>query len=228
MKFDIQFRRSDSPLVETVWRTRTMVHNKSFISTAASHWEMVVTRRLGKITLSIRGPETVASPAPIPNGDVEYIGIVFKHGAFLPQFPKSKLVNHAIHLPESLKNRFDFLRKTWELPNFENADTFINKLVRERWLAKDQIVDDVVTNGRSFEVSLRSIQRRFLYVTGLTYKTIQQIERARHALSLLQSGVPIPETAYQAGYFDQPHLTRSLKLFAGQTPAEAINFASFE
>jgi transcriptional regulator GlxA family with amidase domain len=41
-------------------------------------------------------------------------------------------------------------------------------------------------------------------------------------LVLLQSGIPIPETAFRAGYFDQPHLTRSLKLFAGQTPAQII------
>jgi AraC-like DNA-binding protein len=82
-------------------------------------------------------------------------------------------------------------------------------------------VDDVL-NGQNADLSLRSLQRRFLYVTGMTYKMIQQIDRARQALSLLQSGVPIPETAYQVGYFDQPHLTRSLKLFAGQTPAQIV------
>ena len=76
--------------------------------------------------------------------------------------------------------------------------------------------------GKMQGLSLRSVQRRFLYVTGLTYKSIQQIERARHVSSLLQSGVPIPDAAFQAGYFDQPHLTRSLKLFAGQTPAQIV------
>jgi len=108
-----------------------------------------------------------------------------------------------------------------QFPDFENADTFVNKLVRENMLMHDQVVEDVL-RGQTKELSLRSLQRRFLHVTGLTYKTIKQIERARHALTLLQSGVPIPETAYQTGYFDQPHLTRSLKLFVGQTPAQII------
>ncbi len=180
---------------------------------------MVVTRRLGKLTLSIRGPETVASPAPIPDGDVEYVGIVFKRGVYLPQLPKANLVDHSIHLSESLNNKFDFLGKAWEFPNFENADTFVNRLLRDDELIRDQLVDDVL-GGQIHALSLRSQQRRFRYVTGLTYTTIQQIDRANHALSLLQSGVPIPETAYQAGYYDQPHLTRSLKVFAGQTPAE--------
>jgi len=63
---------------------------------------------------------------------------------------------------------------------------------------------------------------RFLQATGLTHKTIRQIERAKHALVLLQQGVPILDVVYQAGYFDQPHLTRSLKHLLGQTPAQII------
>ncbi|MFN8425973.1 MAG: AraC family transcriptional regulator [Anaerolineales bacterium] len=219
MLFDFKTRPSDSNLVETVWQTRTAMQGESFTSAAASHWEMVITRRLDKLTLSIRGPETFASPAPVPNGDVEYFGIVFNREVFLLQLPKQNLVDHEIHLRESLKNRFEFLGKTWEFPTFENADTFVNKLFREGWLGQDQIVKDVLC-GHAHELSLRSLQRRFLYVTGLTHKTIQQIDRANLAVSLLQSGVPIPETAYQAGYYDQSHLTRSLKLFAGQTPTE--------
>ncbi|HEV8194086.1 MAG TPA: AraC family transcriptional regulator [Ktedonobacterales bacterium] len=40
------------------------------------------------------------------------------------------------------------------------------------------------------------------------------------ATALLEQGVPISDVIYQAGYFDQPHLTRSLKRFMGQTPAQ--------
>ena len=50
----------------------------------------------------------------------------------------------------------------------------------------------------------------------------ETIERARQALSLLQKGEPILDTAYLLGYFDQPHLTRSLKLYAGKTPAQIL------
>ena len=221
MEFDFDTRPSDSPLVEAIWRSQTE-HGGSFISTAASLWEMVVTKQRDKITLSIRGPETIASPAPIPEGHVEYVGIIFKHGVFMPHLPKQELVDNALHLPESAKHSFQLLQSgSWQFPDFENADTFVNQLARENLLMHDQVVEDVL-RGQTKELSLRSLQRRFLHVTGLTHKTIQQIERARQAMALLQSGVPIPETAYQAGYYDQPHLTRSLKLFAGQTPAEIL------
>jgi methylphosphotriester-DNA--protein-cysteine methyltransferase len=56
----------------------------------------------------------------------------------------------------------------------------------------------------------------------LTYSTWLQIERARYATNLLREGVSILDTVHQAGYFDQPHLTRSLRRRIGQTPAEII------
>jgi len=226
MEFDFDTRPSDSPLVEAIWRTQTE-RGGSFISTAVSPWEMVITKQRDKITLSIRGPETKASPAPIPRGHVEYVGIIFKRGVLMPQLPKQDLVNGAVHLPGSTKNSFWLQGSAWQFPDFENADTFVDQLARADLLTQDQVVEDVL-RGQPQALSLRSLQRRFLYVTGLPYKAIQQIERARHALALLKSGIPIPETAYRAGYFDQPHLTRSLKLFAGQTPAEILKSSQTE
>lgn len=219
MNFLFQSRPSDSPLVDNIWQTRS-ISGGSFISTATSQWEMVITKQRDKLIMSIRGPETQASPTPVPE-NAEFPGIVFKHGVFMPPLQKQNLVNREIHLQASTRNAFNFHGSMWQFPNFENVDTFIDRLVRGDMLAHDQIVDDML-RGHSFDLSLRSLQRRFLHVTGLTYKTIQQIERARQALTLLQRGVPIPETAYRAGYFDQPHLTRSLKLFAGQTPAQIL------
>ena len=69
---------------------------------------------------------------------------------------------------------------------------------------------------------LRSAQRHFPRATGLTHCTVRQIERARHATNLLRQGVSILDTVYEAGYFDQAHLTRSLKYRIGQTPAEIV------
>jgi methylphosphotriester-DNA--protein-cysteine methyltransferase len=47
-------------------------------------------------------------------------------------------------------------------------------------------------------------------------------------MTLLQRGVSIHDTVHEAGYFDQPHLTRSLKRLLGQTPAEIAGSASLE
>jgi len=72
MNFVFDHRSSDSPFVESVWHTYSE-GGGSFISSAASHWEMVLTKQKGKVTFSIRGPDTKASPAPIPT-DAEFLG----------------------------------------------------------------------------------------------------------------------------------------------------------
>jgi methylphosphotriester-DNA--protein-cysteine methyltransferase len=61
-----------------------------------------------------------------------------------------------------------------------------------------------------------------LQAAGVTQSVARQIERARYATILLQQGVSILDTTLEAGYFDQPHLTRSLKYFIGQTPAQIM------
>ena len=174
--------------------------------------------------ISLRGPETKASSAPIPK-DAKFMGIIFKHGTFMPRLPGNKLVDVEIHLPETMKNSFQLFGDTWEFPNFENVDTFVDRLLRKELVAHDQVVDDVL-HGKTQDLSLRSIQRRFVQVTGLTYITIQQIERAKRATTLLQRGVPISDTTYQTGYFDQAHLTNSLRRYYGQTPAQIVQAAN--
>ena len=37
---------------------------------------------------------------------------------------------------------------------------------------------------------------------------------------LLEEGTPISDVVYEAGYFDQPHLTRSLRRYMDRTPAQ--------
>lgn len=217
MIVDYDTRPSDAHFVEAVYQARS-IGGGSFTSTAASHWEMVITKQKEKITFSIRGSETKASPAPIPK-DAEFLGIIFKHGMFMPNLPGSKLVDQEIHLPGSSRNSFQLFGDRWEFPTLENVDTFVNRLLRKELLSHDQVVADVL-RGKTQDLSLRSIQRRFLHVTGLTYKAIQQIERAHKAVALLQSGVSVPETTYQTGYFDQAHLTNSLRRYYGQTPAQ--------
>ncbi len=55
-----------------------------------------------------------------------------------------------------------------------------------------------------------------------------KLDRARQAADLLAQGVSILDTVDQAGYADQPHLTRSLKHFIGQTPAQILRVNGFE
>ncbi len=127
MSFVFDGRLSDSRFVEMIWRTRSE-GGGSFTSTAASHWEMVVTKQKDGTIVSLRGPETTASLAPIPE-DAEFFGIVFKHGTFMPHLPVSHLVDGAVHLPVGVGRSFWLHGSTWELPDYENADTFVDRLV---------------------------------------------------------------------------------------------------
>jgi AraC-like DNA-binding protein len=56
----------------------------------------------------------------------------------------------------------------------------------------------------------------------VTRTTVRQIERARYAVNLLRQNVSILDVVELAGYFDQAHLTKSLKFRIGQTPAEIV------
>ncbi len=220
MKFTFAERPSDSPFVETIWHTQSE-RAGSFIAPAVSHWEMVVTRHKGKTTLTVRGPETKATPAPCPEG-AEMFGIKFKLGAFMPYLPVSNLVDGAVNLPEATGESFWLHSATWQLPDFENTDTFIERFVRDGLLVHEPVVDAVLQNQPQ-AMSLRSVQRRFLRATGLTHGAVRQIERARQAAALLAQGVSRIDTVDLAGYAGQPHLTRSLKRLVGQTPAQIIH-----
>ena len=50
--------------------------------------------------------------------------------------------------------------------------------------------------------------------------SVPRLERARRAHELLQQGWAPVDVAIEAGYADQAHLTRSLRVFAGQTPRQ--------
>lgn len=211
-------RSADAPLVETIWYSRSEADGH-FTSVAATHWEMVVTRFEGQTTFTVRGPETQATPVDYPPG-FEAFGIIFKLGTFMPHLPVKTLLDRKdITLPEATRQSFWLFGSAWKIPTFENADTFVNRLVREGLLVHDPLVDDVL-NERPTDVTVRTVRRRFLQATGLTLGTIRQIQRARYAAALLHQGVSILDAGYEAGYFDQPHMTRSLKQYMGQTPAQ--------
>src|SRR4029453_9564071 len=55
---------------------------------------------------------------------------------------------------------------------------------------------------------------------GIPRAAYRTIGGARYATNLLREGVPIIDVVHRAGYFDQPHLTRSFKYLIGQTPSE--------
>ncbi len=214
-------RPSDSPLVDNIWRNESEQAGP-FISMAETQLELVITRFRGRRFLTLRGPTGAATPAFSP-GDAEFIGIHFRPGVFMPSLPLSLLMErHELSLPEAAGNSFWLNGSAWDYPDYENADTFVERLEREGLLLRDPLVSAVL-DGQVVDASSRTVRRRFLQSTGLTRGTLYQIERARYATRLLKQGVSILDVVAQAGYFDQPHLTRSLKRCIGLTPAQVAD-----
>jgi AraC-like DNA-binding protein len=143
----------------------------------------------------------------------------------MPHLPASNLVDGDVNLPDAGSRSFWLHRSAWQFPDYEHADTFVEWLVRDGLLVREPVVEAAL-QGQLKDLSLRTAQRHFLRTTGLTHSAVRQIERARYATTLLQQGLSIPDVVYAAGYFDQPHLTRSLKYYIGQTPAQILDRGS--
>jgi hypothetical protein len=213
-------RPSDSLFVERVWRSHSE-RAGTFHSIAACHWEMVVTRHEGKTSLTVRGPETKATSADCP-ADGEWLAIRFKLGTFMPLLRPGDLRDRkTVTLPDASGRSFWLNGTAWEYPDFENAETFVKRLVNAGLIAVDHSVFDVLRRQPQ-DLSLRTAQRHFLQATGVTHSTVRQIERARRATNLLKQGVSIFDAVHEAGYYDQAHLNRSLKRLIGQTPAQIV------
>ena len=212
-------RRSDSPYVSSIMRGRTL-RDDSPTRPAEYHWHMVFVRKDGEVRVVFVGPWTTAGVAHYAEG-AEILWIKFKLGTFMPHLPAGRFLDTETVLPGASSRSFWLKGSAWELPNHENAETFVDRLVHDGVLVRDPLVDTVL-RGQLQGLSPRAVRHRFLRATGLSQSRIRQIERAQQAATLLQRGNPISDAVHEVGYFDQPHLTRSLKQWIGLTPAQIL------
>jgi hypothetical protein len=219
MSVTYEVRYSDSAFVYNLGWSRADDDGVNYLP-ADSNCYLFVMKRRGETSIAFGGPLTRVLPLPVL-AETEWFGIRFKLGTFLPHLPPSEIVDDVAFLPEASSKSFWLHGSAWEYPTHENADTFIDRLVREGLLVRDPVIECAM-QGEPNYLSPRALQRRFLKATGLTQSYVLRIERAQKAAALLQQDVSILDTMHEAGYFDQPHLTRSLKHFFGQTPAEML------
>jgi AraC-like DNA-binding protein len=212
-------RPSDSPYIESIMRGWTLQEGSS-IRPAEVHWHMVFVKHPGGTTPLVVGPLLASGTASWGEG-AEILWIKFKLGVFMPHLPTKNYLDGEQALPDASSERFWLKGAAREVPNFENVEAFIDRLVREEDLVRDPVVSAALQD-QPLEISPRTLRHRFLQATGQTQNHIRQYERAIKAASLLRHGVSILDTVFETGYFDQPHLTRSLKQFLGYTPAQIV------
>jgi hypothetical protein len=217
MPLENEDRPSDSPYIHRVWRSHASGVAR-MTSIATSNWELVFWRHEGALHAAVRGPETTVSSVDVDDG-AESWGITFAHGSSMPHLPPARLVDSALESPHATATTFLLRGDEWLIPGFDSAEQFVARLVREGVVVRDPLVDEVVAGGLP-EVGTRSVQRRVAAATGLTQGGIRQIERARQAAILLAEGLAPLEVVNRLGYYDQPHLARSLQRFIGRTATE--------
>lgn len=217
MSYSYEDRLSDSPYVRTIWHTYSESHG-CYMAAADESWDMLVIKQKGKARLVIAGPATKSAPI-IYEAGMEYLGIRFAIGSFLPHLPCAHILDEVMVLPRATSRSFWLDDAVLPLPDYDNVEMLVDRLVRGRLLAHDPVVTATL-EGDPRALSWRSVQRHFMRATGLTPIGMRQIERARQATALLRQGVPILDAVAAAGYADQPHMTRAMKRFMGQTPTQ--------
>lgn len=217
MSLEFDVRPSDAPLVDCVWRCRSSDVDQ-LVSVSSSHWHLVVGEIDGLTEVTLHGPETGATKAQVPP-DATWVGIRFRLGTVLQDLSVASLVGRSLTLPPAGHRSFWWKGTGWRVPTYDDVEGLVERLVREDLIGSEPVVDDVLW-GTSAPLSLRTTQRRFRAATGLTRRAVRQIERARLAAVRLREGATPAQVTHELGYYDQPHLTRSLRRFLGQTPAE--------
>src|SRR5258708_5694884 len=168
-------RASDSPYVETVTRGYTE-GSGSTIRPATSNWHMVFVRHNGRMLPFVVGPLTAAGALSWA-GAAEVLWIKFKLGAFMPHLPTRDFLNLETILPAAVNNGFWLHSSAWEIPDYENVETFVDRLVRQDVLVRDPVVNAVLQEQPQ-DLSSRTVRHRLLRATGLPHGHIRQLDAA--------------------------------------------------
>ncbi len=168
-------RASDSPYIESVTQGYT-VSNGRTIRPAEYCWHMVFVKEQGSFHPIIAGPFTSAGDVSWSK-NAEILWLKFKPGVFMPHLPFSHLLNSELALPEATGQSFWLKSATWASPTFENAEVFVNRLIKDEVLVQDSVVSAVL-QGQPHDMASRTVRHHFQRATGQTQKQIQQAMRA--------------------------------------------------
>ena len=207
-------RRSESSWISTVW-TCESDDVATMTSVASETWGLVFWHGDGVPQAAIVGPETRTTVAPVPR-DARFVGIQFAVGTSLRCADTRTLVDAGVELPDTWSRSFWLDGRRWRTPEADDAEVFVERLVRHGVLVRDPVVTGVLQGERS-PLSPRTLERRFRAATGLTRGAVVQIERVRTAAGRLASGASVGEVVTELGYYDEPHLARMLRRYVGRT-----------
>jgi AraC-like DNA-binding protein len=218
MSFIYEEKKSSSPYVDVVWHTEDQTDGV-YVASADACWDMVfIKSREGKSKVLLSGPSSNITFVPYSAGNKNF-GIRFKLGTIFANIPVTGMVNATKALTMPNEDTFVLQEITWKLPTYEDIDEFLASLMEAGLLSIDSVVNDIL-EGKTVNMSIRSIQRHFAMTIGMSPRRVKQIVSARKAVGLLLQGIPPAKVSYELGYADLPHMIRMLKRFTGYTPLE--------
>jgi AraC-like DNA-binding protein len=151
--------------------------------------------------------------------------------------PMKELTNRVVELDDVLGRGADALvGRLWDIEGWETRFKLLDRLLAARLADARPTSDGVAwawrrlrdTRGRTEVGALacelgwshRRLIARFREQIGLPPKTIGRVLRFEHvSRALLRTPDPrLVEVAYDCGYYDQAHLNRDFREFAGTTP----------
>lgn len=180
-----------------------------------------------------------------PSGVVQLLGIRFQPGGTFPflRLPMHELTNQVVEL-KALSAEFerDLLgcakKESELLSKVASIQNLLGERVRgckhESWLTS--LAAQIVQRGGQISidrlaadagVSGRQMERRFLCEVGLSPKQLCRILRFQQIFRALNHDEATWATvAVDCGYYDQAHLIRDFRQFAGLTPAALLQHSS--
>ncbi|MEW9530212.1 helix-turn-helix domain-containing protein [Microbispora sp. NPDC049125] len=219
LRFEHRDTEIDASVVDRVWRTRSEAE-ETMTSAARTCCHLIISRTRGRLLAGLRGPETSATTAPVPP-DTEFLGVRFALGTVVRPHPAASITDAYVPFPVTDSGRIVIGGEDWEAPTYENVERFVRRLHDAGLLVRSRLGgDEHVAGLPEAGPTVRTIQRRYRAITGLSQTAVTQIDRANAAATMLRDGHDWRTVVETLGYFDQAHLAHALRRYVGHTAGE--------
>lgn len=182
-------------------------------------WDILIYKLQG-VTQVLLFDRPLLKPVKVPIiAGQEQLIISFHAGSYVTQIPRSE---DGVHFLPVLDNgAFRIGSHAFTIPTFETVEDIVRGLIENGILVQDKVIART-TQHQKQGASIRTVQRQFRNITGMTPHYYAQATRAREAATLLRQGKPAVTVAHDLNYTDQFHMTHALKKFIGKTPREIM------
>ena len=208
--------------VRTVWRAEVTAAGRYPIN-GSEYWGISFIRRVdGTLAGELDGPTFEVHEVDSVQGE-RYWGVELAPWVTVQGLPKQPILGLTLALQvDGSRVRLD--DAWWPVPAYDEIEAWVEDLVASGTLVVDREIRRAL-GGDRVGATDRTWQRRYRSVVGLTAAQVKRARRVEQAFALLQSGMPPAEAAVAAGFADQAHLTRSMRLIRGRTPASVLSAA---